>query len=63
MFLNKNCCCNRPMGFMGAPVNMQSGCPSECPIVEPTINKCIEREFFHEVPHEIFYIHNLFLFT
>lgn len=23
----------------------------QCPIIEPTINKCIEREFCHEVPH------------
>lgn len=23
----------------------------EQPIVEPAINKCIEKEFYHEVPH------------
>ena len=26
-------------------------CEPKCPIIEPTINKCIEREFCHEVPH------------
>lgn len=32
-------CCNRDMNnYMGE-------------IVEPTINKCIEKEFYHEVPH------------
>lgn len=30
--------------------NNQCGC-GEQPIIEPTINKCIEREFCHEVPH------------
>ena len=31
----------------------QCGCQRpqmECPIVEPTINKCVEKEFYHEVP-------------
>ena len=37
---NKDCGCNR----------MNSGC-MEREIVEPTINKCIEKEFYHEVPH------------
>ena len=36
MFFNKNCC-ERQM-------------PSE-PIMEPVINKCIEKEFYHEVQH------------
>lgn len=30
--------------------NNQCGC-GEQPIIEPTINKCVEREFCHEVPH------------
>ena len=37
---NKGCC--------GQPMNQ--GC-MEREIVEPTINKCIEKEFYHEVPH------------
>lgn len=36
--MNQNCGCNRPQ--------------MECPIVEPTINKCVEKEFYHEVPQE-----------
>lgn len=37
MFGRNNCCMNRPQ-------------MEQC-IVEPTINKCVEREFYHEVPH------------
>ena len=37
---NKGCC----------PQPMNQGC-MEREIVEPTINKCIEKEFYHEVPH------------
>ena len=35
------------------PMNpMQNGCCQQnCPIVEPAINKCVEREFCHEVNH------------
>lgn len=44
----KRCCQDRQMGF-GMP-NMNSCC-MEQPIIEPTINKCIEKEFYHEVPH------------
>lgn len=51
MLFNKNCGCNRQMDFMNQPVNMQPGFAGQCPIVEPVINRCIEREFFHEVPH------------
>ncbi|MBQ9318040.1 MAG: hypothetical protein IJR82_00170 [Bacilli bacterium] len=37
------CCFNRPMGCC---------MPQTCgQIVEPPINKCIEKEFYHEVPH------------
>ena len=38
MFFNKNygCGCNRQM---------------EQPIMEPTITKCVEKEFYHEVEH------------
>lgn len=50
---NRNCCCNRQMwnapamgGFMNQPMPTQS----ECPITEPTITKCVEKEFYHQVP-------------
>ncbi|MEI3529659.1 MAG: CotD family spore coat protein [Bacilli bacterium] len=40
-------CCNNMM--------MDNCCPrqNECEreVIEPTINKCVEREFCHEVPH------------
>ena len=42
MLFNKNCC-DRQMGMM------DNCCMPSCPIVEPAINKCIEREFCHEV--------------
>ena len=51
MLFNKNCCCNRQGGF-GFPMN--NGCyqqQMEEPVMEPTITKCIEKEFYHEVPH------------
>lgn len=35
--MHQNCGCDRPQ--------------MECPIVEPTVNKCVEKEFYHEVPH------------
>ena len=48
---NKRCC--RDMFNQNMmPQNMNQGmdcCNRE--IVEPTINKCVEREFYHEVPH------------
>lgn len=40
----KNCCCNRRPC---CNKNMQM----ECPVTEPVITKCIEKEFYHEVPH------------
>ena len=36
----KGCCGNQ----------MNDGC-MEREIIEPAINKCIEKEFYHEVPH------------
>lgn len=39
MLFNKNFCCQN---------NRQEMCD---PIIEPTITKCIEKEFYHEVPH------------
>lgn len=38
---NRGCGCNR--------MDMNRTCMGQ--IVEPTINKCIEKEFYHEVPH------------
>lgn len=35
-FANNNRCCNRQMSEQ---------------VVEPTINKCIQKDFYHEVPH------------
>ncbi len=42
MFCNRNCCggCNR-----------QQAPQMEQPIMEPVITKCVEKEFYHEVPH------------
>ena len=51
MFLNKNACCNRQMGYQ-QPMMQSQMSSMECPVVEPTINKCIEKEFYHEVPQE-----------
>ena len=42
-------CCGMNMHQFGC------GCQRpqmECPIVEPTINKCVEKEFYHEVPQD-----------
>lgn len=44
---NRWCCNNRQMGYgynMMAPQMEQQ-------VVEPAINKCVEKEFYHEVPH------------
>ncbi|MBQ9182064.1 MAG: hypothetical protein IJ134_05495 [Bacilli bacterium] len=50
MFNKKNCCQRQNMMFgMQPQMPMQSCC--EQPIVEPTITKCIEKEFCHDVPH------------
>ena len=37
-------------GYGGCCNNTNQGC-MEREIVEPTINKCIEKEYYHEVPH------------
>ena len=42
---------NRNFGGMCCNMNRDCGCKMQ-PIVEPAINKCIEREFCHEVPHD-----------
>ena len=52
MLFNRNCGCNRQIGnafgFGGGFCNQPM---MEQPVIEPTINKCIEKEFYHEVPH------------
>ena len=45
-------CCNRQQGMFGMAQNNYGMSPCmEQPVVEPTITKCVEREFYHEVPH------------
>ncbi len=51
MLFNKRSCCDRQMGFGGF-----GGCgcnqpQMECPVTEPVTTKCIEKEFYHQVPH------------
>ena len=56
---NKKCCAPMPT-YNNCCNNMMSQMPQNCCgmdpireqcIVEPTINKCIEKEFYHEIPH------------
>ena len=54
MLFNKNCCCNRQMGFLG-PMQQPM---MEGSVMEPAINKCIEKEFYHEVPQECTFMVN-----
>ena len=45
----------RPMCGCQMPVQpqMQTGCGCQnTEVVEPTITKCIEKEFYHEVPQD-----------
>lgn len=42
------CCYNRNMGCCMPQMEQQ--------IVEPPINKCIEKEFYHEVPQDCFFM-------
>lgn len=46
MLFNNRCC--QRQNFMNQNMNM--GCCNGQPIVEPTITKCIEEDFYHEVP-------------
>jgi hypothetical protein len=41
----------RNFGMPCCQMNPCCGEPQNCPIVEPAINKCIEREVCHEVKH------------
>ena len=38
-------CCNNRQNMFNDPM-------MEGQVIEPTINKCIEKEFYHEVPQE-----------
>lgn len=53
MFGNRCCCSNRQnMGFgFGMNQGFQQGVVEQ-QVVEPTITKCVEQEFYHEVPQE-----------
>lgn len=52
MFLNRNCCGRQNMMGGAYDPGFASNQPQmECPIVEPTTTNCVEREFYHEVPH------------
>ena len=47
----RNSCCNRQnMGMMG--MKYMAGPMIEQQVIEPTITKCVEQEFYHEVPQE-----------
>ena len=48
---NQNCC-NRRQNGCGRQIMEQ--------VVEPTINKCVQKDFYHEVPH-IMPIHTHFI--
>ncbi len=44
---NQNCC-NQNGNMFG-----RQGCQRQVSeqVIEPTINKCIQKDFYHEVPH------------
>lgn len=45
-------CCNRQQGMFGGPMGGFGMSPCmEQQVIEPTITKCVEKEFCHEVPH------------
>lgn len=45
----------RKFGYCNNNMMMDNCCPRqnewEQEVIEPTVNKCIEKEFYHEVPH------------
>ena len=53
MLFNRRCC-NNNMN-MGCNTGCNMGCRQpqmeQC-VVEPTITKCIEKEFYHEIPQD-----------
>ncbi len=40
-------CCNNRQNMFNMNQPMMEG-----QVIEPTINKCVEKEFYHEVPQE-----------
>ena len=48
---NQNCC-NRRQNGCGRQIMEQ--------VIEPTVNKCVQKDFYHEVPH-IMPIHTHFI--
>lgn len=53
MLFNRGYGCRNNM--LGGGMNYGMGCPRqgcmESEIIEPTTTKCVEKEFYHEVPH------------
>ena len=46
----RGCCNNRQMMDYGMPFQGQGQPMMEQQVVEPTITKCEEKEFYHEIP-------------
>lgn len=53
MFSNRGCCNMRQNMYGGMPMGqgMMSGAMMEGQVIEPTITKCVQQNFYHEVPH------------
>ena len=58
MFSNRGCCNSRQNIYGGMSMNQgmignqMIGSPMmEGQVIEPTITKCVEQNFYHEVPH------------
>lgn len=54
MFSNRSCCNSRQNMYGGMQMNqgMMGVSPMmEGQVIEPTITKCVEQNFYHEVPH------------
>lgn len=47
----KNCCNNRQGSMNGFEGMNYNQCCMEQQIIEPTTTNCVEKEFYHEVPH------------
>ena len=47
MMFGNRCCCNR----QGFGFNQNMNFQPENQVIEPIITKCVEQEFYHEVPH------------
>lgn len=53
MFSNRGCCNMRQNMYGGMTMGqgMMSGAMMEGQVIEPTITKCVQQNFYHEVPH------------